>query len=252
MGELMRQAEVLANSKIIPEMFRKKPAEVFIALQYAETLGIPAMSVMQSIYIVHGKPSMSAQFMIACFNSCGRFQSLRYEFQHDEETGKISACRAWTRERETGERLDGPWITRDMVLKEKWAEKQGSKWKSMPDQMYRYRAAAFLIRTVAPELTLGFYQPDEIESGTSSRSSGDRMDESEVAKLFAPKQETQPSGGVIGWSAKLREARATGARNKLIETLAEIDSNESLSSDEVDELAALGVSLLRDMDGVEQ
>jgi hypothetical protein len=50
-----------------------------------------------------------------------------------------------------------------MAKNEGWSTKSGSKWKTMPELMLRYRAAAFLIRTTAPEIGLGLYTTDELK-----------------------------------------------------------------------------------------
>ena len=49
-----------------------------------------------------------------------------------------------------------------MVEGYKALEKKGSKWKTMPQQMLSYRAAAFFIRTVAPEISMGLSTTEEI------------------------------------------------------------------------------------------
>lgn len=67
-----------------------------------------------------------------------------------------------TTEKATGEVIEGVTITIGMAKAEGWYGKAGSKWKTMPELMLRYRAAAFLIRTVAPELTLGFQTTEEV------------------------------------------------------------------------------------------
>lgn len=48
-----------------------------------------------------------------------------------------------------------------MVNAEGWASKNGSKWKTMPDQMFVYRAAAFWQRAYAPELGMGLQTVEE-------------------------------------------------------------------------------------------
>ena len=48
-----------------------------------------------------------------------------------------------------------------MAKSEGWYNKTGSKWKTMPELMMRYRAATFLIRSVAPEIALGFQTTEE-------------------------------------------------------------------------------------------
>lgn len=40
-------------------------------------------------------------------------------------------------------------------------QKDGSKWKTMPDLMLRYRAATLFARTYAPELTMGMHTVEE-------------------------------------------------------------------------------------------
>lgn len=94
-------------------------------------------------------------------NTCGRFSALRYEWKG--EAGKPDfGCRAWAIEKETGERLDGIWVTWQMVNAEGWASKSGSKWKTMPDQMFVYRAAAFWQRAYAPDLGMGLQTEEEV------------------------------------------------------------------------------------------
>ena len=65
-------------------------------------------------------------------------------------------------EKATGERIEGPKVSIQMARDEGWATKNGNKWKTMPELMLMYRAAAFLIRTYAPEISMGLRTDDEI------------------------------------------------------------------------------------------
>lgn len=76
----MKLASTLAASTIIPEQFQLKPANVLIALNMAERMNADPMMVMQNLYIVYGNPGWSSKFLIATFNTCGRFSSIKYEF----------------------------------------------------------------------------------------------------------------------------------------------------------------------------
>jgi len=53
-------------------------------------------------------------------------------------------------------------VTWAMVEAEGWASKAGSKWKSIPDLMFRYRSAMFLARLYCPEVLLGMHSVDEL------------------------------------------------------------------------------------------
>jgi hypothetical protein len=63
---------------------------------------------------------------------------------------------------QTGEVLESVPITIGMAKAEGWYSKNGSKWQTMPDQMLRYRAASFFVRSYAPELSLGIHTEHEV------------------------------------------------------------------------------------------
>jgi hypothetical protein len=114
---------------------------------------------MQNMYIVHGKPAWASAFLIAMFNKCGKYAPIQYEFTGKPGTPQYG-CRALTVDLTTGRQIDGPLVTMQMAQAEGWTQRN-PKWTTMPDLMFRYRAAAFLIRTQAPEITLGFYSVEE-------------------------------------------------------------------------------------------
>lgn len=156
-----RIANMLSSSTLVPKHYQGNMGNCVIALNMAARIGADPLMVMQNLYVVHGSPSWSAQFLIACFNKCGRFSSLRYEFGGEE--GKDSwSCRAWAVEKETGERLNGTTVSIDMAKKEGWYGKQGSKWQSMPQQMLMYRAASWFVRAYAPEIAMGLHTAEEL------------------------------------------------------------------------------------------
>lgn len=153
-----RQAKALMSSSMVPQAYRDNVGNCIIALDMAYRMGASPLMVMQNLYIVHGSPGWSAKFLIATFNQCGRFDSIQYEWNADK-----SSCKAWTTERRTRTRIEGPTITLDIAKKEGWSTKTGSKWQTMPELMLMYRAAAFLIRTYAPEISMGLHTVEEVE-----------------------------------------------------------------------------------------
>ena len=51
----------------------------------------------------------------------------------------------------------------EMAKAEGWLSKNGSKWKTMPQLMLRYRAASFFSSLNCPELTMGLYTKEEMQ-----------------------------------------------------------------------------------------
>ena len=170
---LQREARSFMASSMVPDTFRdyvldkatgewkENPqalSNCAIALNMALRMHADPLMVMQNLFIVHGVPAWSAKFLIGLFNTCGRFSAIRYAFSE-----KRDACFAWCRELATGERIEGPSVSIAMAKAEGWTDRKGSKWRTMPEVMLTNRAASFLIRTTAPELSLGLPMRDEAE-----------------------------------------------------------------------------------------
>lgn len=158
---LQRGAKLLAASTLVPQQFQGNLPNCVIALNMAQRMGADPLLVMQNLYVVHGRPGWSSQFLIATFNQNGRYTALRYEFFG--ERGKSSwGCRAWAIEKSTEEKLVGADVTIEIADKEGWSKKSGSKWQTMPQQMLMYRAASWFIRAYAPEIAMGLQTREEI------------------------------------------------------------------------------------------
>ena len=157
---MQRQCKALAASSLVPKEYRGDVANCLIALEMAHRTGASPLMVMQNLYVVHGRPSWSAQFMIATWNKSGSFAPIRYHFEGDQGDDSWG-CRATSAELSTGEEIVGPLITIALAKAEGWFGRSGSKWQTMPEQMLRYRAAAWLVRTHAPEISMGLYTADE-------------------------------------------------------------------------------------------
>lgn len=156
---MQRAAALLAASALVPKEYQGNVANCTIALEMASRIGASPLMVMQNLYLVHGKPSWSSQFIIAAVNGTGRFTPLRFDITGE---GEKKTCIAWALEKATGERLESPPISMDMAKKEGWIDKNGSKWKTMPDLMLRYRAATLFGRLYAPEILMGMKAYEEV------------------------------------------------------------------------------------------
>ena len=68
---LWKAANGLAQSELMPEVFRGKPENCFLALEIAQRLGLGAFEVAQNMYPVHGSVGWKATYMIGLANARG-------------------------------------------------------------------------------------------------------------------------------------------------------------------------------------
>jgi len=164
-SDAMLVAKTLSYSSMVPNIFNAErvrehvaTANCMIALDMAMRLKMSPLMVMQNLYIVNGRPSWSAAFLVAAINRSGLFQTpLRYKVSGD---GDDLGCTAYAIDH-SGEVLESTRITIQMAKKEGWYSKSGSKWPNMPEQMLKYRAASFFCRTYCPDVALGMHTQEE-------------------------------------------------------------------------------------------
>lgn len=156
-----RMAKALSLGSLMPTAFQNNIPNCLIALEMASRIGASVLAVAQSLDIIHGRPGWRATFLIGTVNSCGRFTPIRFRWQGTEGTDDWG-CRAVAKDKSDAEPCVGALITIGLAKAEGWYSRNGSKWKTMPEQMLMYRAAAFWTRVYAPELSLGMHTSDEV------------------------------------------------------------------------------------------
>jgi hypothetical protein len=251
---IQRVSKAFASSDLVPKQYQGNLANCMIAMDMAQRIGANPLMVMQNLYIVHGTPGWSSKFLIATINACGRYSSLRYEWKGNPGEADYG-CRAWAIERETGERLDGIWVTWAMVRAEGWESKNGSKWKTMPDQMFVYRSAAFWQRAYAPELGMGLQTVEDLQDTFDATRSTDGSFSVDVASLreagqvpVAGATVDQATGEITGGASDQQDAPANATRSVL--TADQVRERLAKATD-VDLLDA-DADLIREIDDAEQ
>jgi len=211
-----RVAKMLATSSLIPKEYQGNIQNTMIAMEMANRIGASPLMVMQNLYIVHGKPSWSSTFIIAALNSCKRFSPLRFEVSGDGETLE---CFAWAYEVDTKEKITGPVVSMKMAKAGGWVDKNGSKWKTMPQVMIRYRAAAFFGRLYAPEIMMGMQTAEEIvDVEAQAIPQIPSVDELEALLVDAMPELTKTE---VDSARRILDGKETASYNKLFKTLTE-------------------------------
>jgi hypothetical protein len=147
----MRQAELLAQSDIIPKDYRRKPANVLVAALTGRTFGWDALTALRNGHVIEGTWSIKPEAMLALVRRAGH-----------SVTGEIAPDGATVR----GKRRDsGDEMTVTFTMED--ARRAGlagkTNWKQYPQSMCWARAVAQLCRMLFADVTLGLsYTPEEL------------------------------------------------------------------------------------------
>lgn len=160
-----RMAKALSQASMLPPHYNNNIGNCMVLLDVAsrfKKLGVSPFTVAQQLVAVNGKFGWQGQFVIAIINRSGRFTGpLQFEKKRDQ-TGKLISCMAYATDKE-GNRVEGVPVTWEMAMGEGWVDKKGSKWQTMPEQMFLYRAASFFGRIHCGDLLMGYPNADELE-----------------------------------------------------------------------------------------
>lgn len=150
--EKMEYAKALSLATLLPKAYQRQPGNLLLAQEYAAALDLPVMTVVQSVYIVDGRPTASAQLIGALVRRAGH--RLRVTGTDTAAVAEIVRCddpeftfrSEWTLDRARAAGLAGK-----------------GTWKAYPAAMLKARAITEVARDACPEALSGVaYTPEEL------------------------------------------------------------------------------------------
>ena len=165
-NQLLRAANMLSQTSIIPATYQGKPQDCFVAIEMANRMGVSPLVVMQNMYVVKGKPAWAGQACTMFINSCGKFTQVKHVYTGEKGTDS-RGCYVTATRISDGIQVNGVEVTIAMAKAEGWTA--NTKWRTMPELMLAYRASAFFARVHCPEALMGVQLVDEIYDTETSR-----------------------------------------------------------------------------------
>jgi hypothetical protein len=144
------QIRMIQDTEFVPRAYRGKPHEIYACVLTGKSLGLDPLTSLRQIYIVDGKPTMSAELMVALVRRAGH-----------SITGETSSEKAVVR----GRRADnGDEHTVTFTVED--AKNAGlldkTNWQRYRPQMLWARAATGLCRQLFADVLAGVsYTPEE-------------------------------------------------------------------------------------------
>ena len=148
---ILKQAEMLAQSKIVPGAYRKQSADIVAAGLAGRAYGWDTMTAMRNFHVIEGTASIRPEAMLGLVRQAGHSVTIEVTDQQATATGKRA---------DTGD-------THVSVFTIKDAEAAGlakkRNWNQYRSAMLTWRAVSQLCRFLFPDVVLGAgYVPEEI------------------------------------------------------------------------------------------
>lgn len=145
-------AKVVAVGSTIPDALRGKPADVFVTVMHGLDLGLRPMQALNLVYVVKGRPSLSAEGMRSLILDAGH----ELQVEADEKKATVRARRAGT----------DTWVEASFTIEQaKKAKLGGANWDAYPEDMLVARATSRLAKRYFPDVTNGLASTEELIDG---------------------------------------------------------------------------------------
>jgi hypothetical protein len=155
---LWRVAKAFSASRMVPPHFQNRPEDCMVALMMSQQLQVNPLLCLQNTQVISGRPGFSASFAIGLANQRGPFAGpITWA---TEGTGDALQVTALATVRATGETVSST-VSMVMAKAEGWTK--NPKYRSIPEQMLKYRSATWLIRLHCPEVLMGLSASEELE-----------------------------------------------------------------------------------------
>lgn len=211
---IVRAANMLAKSSVIPTSLRGKVEDIFAILVMGAELGLKPMQSLSTIHVIQGRATLSAQLMLSIVKKrCPDFR-LSIKISGDKNNPVVYA---------KGTRHDGEEefvTTWDMNRAAALGLIGKDNWKKQPLTMLQWRATSEVCRFLAPEAVLGIYTEDEAQDIEldARELGGGSLDDPE---LILKERQEHPEWYKIGEGTyKIQNAKYRG------KMLKEIDNDE--------------------------
>ena len=193
LDQKLHYATILADSTIIPDDYRKRPANILIACSKGAALGLSPEDSLYAIHVIKGRPSLSAEAMRARVQAMGHKLTIESSVTSATVTlertdGHPGGSKTYTTEMAHRAGLDKP-------------SKTGvpSKWTLDPEPMCIARASSRVLKAHAADLVSGITFAEDvidepmIEIGGGSPVEALQATTEAVAAIEAPEPAPEPA-----------------------------------------------------------
>lgn len=178
-AEAMELAETLASSLLIPKAFQQRPGDVFVAMMWSHSLGIPIVQGLQGIAVINGKPSLYGDALLAVCMGSGQMADIE-ETVTGNADNLTATCKVTRRGKPT------PVVSTFSMADARAAGLLGKPgpWKQYTSRMLKMRARAFALRDAFPDVLSGIASAEEMQDveGTATEKATENVAE-QVAKM---------------------------------------------------------------------
>jgi len=147
-------AAKLAASSLVPDAYRNRPEDVFVAIQMGHEVGLGPFQAVQSIAVIDNKPCLWGDGMIGLVRGSGKCEYIQETWDDATKTATCATLRKGEKEPQV----------RSFSLQDAALAQLTNKnnWKKYPARMCQMRARAWALRDTYADVLRGLASAEEV------------------------------------------------------------------------------------------
>lgn len=225
--EAMELAKLIADSDLAPKDYKGKPGNVLIAVQMGREVGLPAMSSIQNIAVINGKPGLYGDVGKAILLAAG-FIIEEDDVEVIKKTG-MGRCRITRPGHPPVERT----FSRDSAKTAQLLGKAGP-WSQYPERQMAWRAFWFAARDAAADVLKGLSGAEELRD-VELKDITPMSPGAAASALLPPYDQDKFEANLPKWKELVEKKKRT-----VEEIIATVSSKNTLSDEQKKRITDLG------------
>lgn len=215
--QLYKYSKVVAKTQMVPNCYKNKPDDCFVAMQFGLELGLNPLYALQNIAVINGRPSIYGDALIALVRSSPLCEYIKEGF---DENQRAAYCKV--KRKEEPEHIE--WFSEEDA---KRIGKLNSSvvWKQYPKRMMKMRARGFALRDVFADLLGGLISREEAEDTIQVNVQTRDLENTNEKNIAQDKDET------------ILNQEDLSRKNALVNTLKDEGVHDYLSEEDINYLA---------------
>lgn len=215
--EVIKLADLMAKSEIVPKEYRDKPANILVAIQLGLEVGLAPMQALQSIAVVNGKPAMYGDAPLALVRASGLL-----EWIEEKGDAKEALCRV--KRKGDPSVYEGRFSIADAarIKVDQWSDGQKRSsplaekdtYRNYPERMLKFRARGYALRDAFGDVLKGLRIGEEVEDYPTEAREPRNVTPAPTQDELMPKRasETAPKAGPAPAPAESSTAKTAETR----------------------------------------
>jgi hypothetical protein len=159
--DAMTLASIMAKTRMVPDQYRDRPEDIFVAWQLGDSVGLSMMQAVQGIAVINGRPTIWGDAALAVVLASGLVENYKeMTFQEIEEAGKAVF---WVKRRGIDEPIIREFSIEDAKRAKLWQNPKKLPWVHYWPRMCQMRSRAFGLRDGFSDVLKGLSISEEMQ-----------------------------------------------------------------------------------------